>query len=146
MKIEKSTSTRKIVHDICAKNGKNLQKLATIRIYFTPYVYFICTEGFFDSRPFMYNSIFLKKTLVEVCIPHLYASFGTFCVQIGQLFKTQCDFKLSEEFEIDLIFLRKQQFYHFHTSFTDSLCLELLTNLDAKDTKRSVKMSATNFY
>ena len=28
----------------------------------------------------------MKKTLIEVCRPHLYASFGTFCVQIGQLF------------------------------------------------------------
>ena len=28
----------------------------------------------------------LGKTLIEVCSLHLYASFGTFCVQIGQLF------------------------------------------------------------
>ena len=34
------------------------------------------------------------------------------------------DFKLSEEFEIDVIFLRKQRFYRFHTIFKDSLCLE----------------------
>ena len=26
-----------------------------------------------------------EKTLIEVCSPHLYASFRTFCVQIGQL-------------------------------------------------------------
>ena len=26
-------------------------------------------------------------TLTEVCSPHLYVSFGTFCVQIGQLFE-----------------------------------------------------------
>ena len=39
-----------------------------------------------------------EKTLIEVCSPHLYASFGTFCVQIGQLFVAQWVFKHSEEF------------------------------------------------
>ena len=38
------------------------------------------------------------KTLIEVCSLHLYASFGTFCVQIGQLFAPQWVFKHSEEF------------------------------------------------
>ena len=58
-----------------------------------------------------------------------YASFGTFCFQIGQLFETQRDSKLSEEFEIDVIF---QWFYRFQTFFKESLCLEKLINLDAK--------------
>ena len=30
-----------------------------------------------------------EKTLVEVCSPHLYASFDIFCVQIGQLVAAQ---------------------------------------------------------
>ena len=30
-----------------------------------------------------------EKTLIEVGSSHLYASFGTFCVQIGQLFEAQ---------------------------------------------------------
>ena len=30
-----------------------------------------------------------EKTLVEVSSPHLYASFGTFCAQISQLFEAQ---------------------------------------------------------
>ena len=38
------------------------------------------------------------KTLTEVCSLHLYASFGTFCVQIGQLFASQWVLKHSEEF------------------------------------------------
>ena len=38
---------------------------------------------------FIYNKIFLKKTLREVSNSHLYASFGTFCVQIGQLSEAQ---------------------------------------------------------
>ena len=30
-----------------------------------------------------------EKVLIEACIQNLYASFGTFCEQIGQLFETQ---------------------------------------------------------
>ena len=53
-----------------------------------------------------------EKTVIEVYSSHLYASFGTFYVQIGQLFEAQWDFKLSEE--IEDIFLRKQRIYeHF---------------------------------
>ena len=57
----------------------------------------------------------------EVDSSHLYASFGTFCVQIVQLFEAQWDFKLSEEFEIYALFIRKQRFYHFKTFFKDLL-------------------------
>ena len=38
------------------------------------------------------------KTIIEICSPHFYASFGTFHVQIGQLFTTQWVFKHSKEF------------------------------------------------
>ena len=38
------------------------------------------------------------KTLIEVCSPHLYASYGTFCVQIGQLVTAQWVFEHLEEF------------------------------------------------
>ena len=38
----------------------NLHCLAKTQIYLTPY---ICTERIFDSRPFMYNKIFLKNSL-----------------------------------------------------------------------------------
>ena len=58
----------------------------------------------------------------------------------------QWDFKLSEKFEIDLIFLQKQRFYRFRTFFKDSLSFQKLTNLNVKGAKRSVKMRATNFY
>ena len=68
------------------------------------------------------------KTSIEIVSSRLYASFGTFWVQIGQLVKAQWDFKLSEEIEIDGIFLLKQRFNHFPTFFEDSLCLEWLTN------------------
>ena len=71
-----------------------------------------------------FQQIIFEITFIEVGSSHLYASFGTFWVQIGQLVEAQWDFKLSEEFEIDVIFLRKQRFYRFHTFFKDSLCLE----------------------
>ena len=43
------------------------------------------------------NHIF-EKTLIKVCSSHLHASFGTFCVQIGQFFEARWIFKHSEEF------------------------------------------------
>ena len=33
------------------------------------------------------------KTLIEVCNPHFYASFGTFCVQSGQFFEAELVFE-----------------------------------------------------
>ena len=64
-----------------------VQKVAKKGIYLTPYV---CTERVFDRRLYMYvqQNIF-EKTLKEYGSSHLYASFGTFCVQIGQLFESQ---------------------------------------------------------
>ena len=94
----------------------------------------------------MHNKIFLKKTLIEVGSSHLYASFGTFCVQIGQFLEAECFFEkclktvkspFSEENDVDFKLFRK---------FKISLCLELSTNLNAKGGKRSVKMWATNLY
>ena len=71
-----------------------------------------------------FTTKYFWKSLIEVGSSHLYASFGTFCVQIGQLVEVQWDFKLSEEFEINVIFHQKQRFYRFHTFFKDSLSLE----------------------
>ena len=87
--------------------------LAKTWICLTPYT---CTERTFDSRPFMYNKIFLKKTLIEFCSLHLYASFGTFCVQIVQFFEAQWVFEkclktvkslFSKENDVDFEFFRK---------------------------------------
>ena len=41
----------------------------------------------------MYNSIFLKKNIMKAGRSPLHASFGTFCVQIGQLFEAQWAFE-----------------------------------------------------
>ena len=49
----------------------------------------VCIEQIFDSRPFMYNKTILKNSFVGSS--HLNASFGTFCVQIGQLFETHSE-------------------------------------------------------
>ena len=135
------TSARKIHSFFLYENRKITLRLAKKWIYLTPY---LCTERIFDSRPFMCNKFF-EKTLKEVGSSHIYASFGTFWVQIGQLFEAQWDLELSEEFEIDVIFLQKQRFYRFPTFFKDSLCLQKLTDLDAKGAKRSVNLWATNF-
>ena len=77
------------------------------------------------------QQIFFEKTVIEVHSLHFYASFGTFCIQIGQLFEAQA---------FEVIFFQKQQIYHFQTFFKDSLGLQKLTNFDAKGAKRSVKM------
>ena len=45
-----------------------LHCLAKLWIYLTPYV---CTERFFDCRPFMYNKIFLKKLLLKL-VAHIF--------------------------------------------------------------------------
>ena len=64
------------------------------------------------------------KTLIEAGSSHLYSSFGTFCVQIGQLFEAQWVFEkclktvkslFSKENVVDFQFFRK---------FKVSLCLE----------------------
>ena len=118
------------------KHKSTLLHTIYVRMYWTNY-----WQPTVDVQQF-----FFEKNLTEVGSSHLCASFGTFCVQIGQLFEAQWAFKLSEEFEIDVIFLWKQRFYRFQTFFKDSPGLENLTNLDAKGAKRSAKMWATNFY
>ena len=86
------------------------------------------------------------KTLIEVCSPHLYASFGTFCVQIGQLFEAQWVFKVFWKSTISCLRRKMSSISEFFRMFKDSLWREWLTNLDAKGAKRSVKMWTTNFY
>ena len=59
----------------------------------------------------MYNFSFFEKTLIEVCSPHLYASSGTFCSQIGQLFETHWVFEVC--LEIDKSLLSKENVCDF---------------------------------
>ena len=53
--------------------------------------------NFWQPTAHVQQNIF-EKTLIEAYSPHLYASFGTFCVQSGQLFAPHWVFEQSEEF------------------------------------------------
>ena len=72
---------------------------------------------FYSELQFMYvqQNIF-EKTPIKVCSSHLYASFGTFCVQIGHLFEVQRVFEkcmntvkslFSKEYDVDFEIFRK---------------------------------------
>ena len=74
------------------------------------------------------------KTLIKVCIPHLYASFGNFCAQIGQLFKAQRVFEVylnrqiaviegKCRFRISVVF-RKFKYEHYQSSITKPFLLQ----------------------
>ena len=43
----------------------------------------------FLTAHFQVQQNIYDKTAIEVCRPYLYASFGTFCTQISQLFESQ---------------------------------------------------------
>ena len=63
------------------------------------------------------QQIIFEKDLIEVGSSHLYASFGTFCVQIGLSFESLWDLKLLSDLEIDLIFLKKTEILPFSNIF-----------------------------
>ena len=109
---------------------------------------YVCTEWTFESRPFMYiQKNFFGKTIIEVCTPCLYASFGTLCAQIGQLFEAQ--FSLWSMFvkSTNRCYPREvTSISEFFWLLKDSLYREQLTNLDRKGDKRSVKILTTKFY
>ena len=99
---------------------KNMNLPYSIRMYWT---------SFWQPAVNVQQNIF-EKTHVEIGRSHLYASFGTFYVQIGQLFAAQwviLNIRLfknnPKNSEID-IFLRWEWFVVFQTYFKDSLCLE----------------------
>ena len=91
------------------------KKLILTWIYITPCILnnFFTTDRLGTTKYFWKNSI-------EVGRSHFYASFGTFCIQIDQLFEAQWDFELLEEFEIDVI--QKQQF-HVFKHFSKTHCV-----------------------
>ena len=65
-----------------------------------------------------------ENTLLKIYSPHLYASFDTFCVQIGQVLEAQWVFEHSEESRNRRHFLRKQRFIDVQAFFKSSLWLE----------------------
>ena len=62
---------------------KNMNLLYSIRMYWT---------NFWHPTIHVKQYIF-EKTVIEVGSSQLYASFGTFCVQVGQSFEAECVFK-----------------------------------------------------
>ena len=110
-----------------------------------PYSILMYWTNFWQPTVHAPQNIF-EKTLIEDGSSNICASFGTFCIQIGQLLEAQWVFEkcmktvkslFSKENAVDFDFFRK---------FKISLCLEYSTNLDAKGAKRSAKVWATNFY
>ena len=71
---------------------KNMNLPCSIRMYWT---------NFWHPNVNVQQNIF-EKTLIEVGCSHLYASFGTFCVQIGQLFAAQWIFETCLKFNKSL--------------------------------------------
>ena len=72
--------------------------------------------------------------------------FWYFCVQSGQLFEAQWAFEECLKVDKSPFSNENVDDFEFLRLFRDTLCLYLLTNLEAKGTKRSVKIMATNFY
>ena len=81
-----------------------------------------------------------EQSLIEVGSLHIYACFGTFCVQIGQIFESQWAFEECLNIDKSLFSQENVADFDFLRIFKDSLRLETLTDLDAKGAKRSVNM------
>ena len=82
-----------------------------------------------------------EKTFIEVCIPHLYDSFGTFWAQIGQLFEAQWVWSMFGNQQIAAIEGKCRRFRN------SSECLK--NHCAANNWQiwtQSVKMWITNFY
>ena len=67
-----------------------------------------------------------ETALIEACSPDLYASFGTFCVQIGQLFEAQWVFEVCLKVDESMLCYRRKMssISVFFRIFKDSLCRE----------------------
>ena len=88
--------------------------------YSIPYVAYV-RNTFLTADRSCATNIF-EKTLIEIRSHHLYASFGTFCAQIGQFFEAQW---LSESLKIDKLHPRKtSSISEFFRMFKDSLYRE----------------------
>ena len=94
-------------------------RLSKIRSVHT---YVMTRTVYFDCSCTMYIKIFLKKTLIEVCSPHLYSSFRTFCAKTGQTLASQWVFKHSEEFQNRRIFLQRLTLPRIIDKFWRKMC------------------------
>ena len=109
------------------------------------YIIYVCNKRNSDSFLFTLDKLFLEFTSRGNHSPVYCASFGTFCVQISQLFEPQWVFKDSREIVFGDIFLRRRRNPDFFGIFKHSLWLEYLSNIDSKGTKRGAMNRAINF-
>ena len=77
------------------KNSAQFSHTETRKNMNLPYSTFMYWTNFWQPTVHIQQNIF-EKTLIEVGSSHLYPSFGTFCVQIGQLFEAQRVWKMHE--------------------------------------------------
>ena len=100
-----------------------------------------------NSGLFMYcKTKYFWKTLIEVFSPHLYASFGTFYVQIGQSFAAQWVFKQSEEFRNRRNFSSMRAICRFSKILQRLTVPRKIYQFWRKRYQKSVKIGTTNFY
>ena len=71
---------------------------------------FMYWTNFWQPTAYVKQNIF-ENALIEACSPNIYASFGTFCVEIGQLCETQWVFEVC--FKIDKSLLSKENILDF---------------------------------
>ena len=104
----------------------------------------MCWTNFWPPTVHEQQNIF-ENTLIWVGSSHLYASFGTFCIQIGQFLEAQWVFEKCLK-TVKSLFLKENE-VDFETlwKFKSSNNCQL-TYLNAKGAKRSLKMWAINFY
>ena len=101
---------------------------------------YVCIVRICDSRKFMYNKSFLKKLLKKLVVHICTLLLTPFAFELVDYSRHSESLTIRKNSEIDDIFLRYQRFVDFQTYFKGSLCLELLSNLDAKGAKRTIKM------
>ena len=102
---------QKILHTL---PRKNMNLLYSISMYWT---------SFWQPTVQAQQNIFLKP-LIEASSSHLYASFGTFCVQIGPLFEAQWVLEKCLK-TVKSLFLKENDVdFEFFQKFKASLWLE----------------------
>jgi len=96
--------------------GLTLNDTDSIKINRPVYNMRMFWTNFWQPTVHIQQTIF-EKTPIEVFYSYLYASFGTFCVQIGQFFKAQWVFEACFRKSTNCCYRRKMS-----PMFKDSLC------------------------
>ena len=107
-----------------------------IRMYWTK---------FWQPTVHVQQNIF-EKALIEAGSPHLYASFGTFCAQIGKLFPAQWVLEHSEELRNRRHFPSKRKICCYSSILQRLTVPQIIALFGRKRCKRSVKIWSTSFH